>query len=564
MMTMRTSSLIRKGRNAKGGIRSFSFLLSPFSLSSSGIIAVLCVGVLYTTRLPAINIPKPTYSLDFGVNGDYSNSSDSARQRLPPYTYNLMLNGSLNWWFLNVGLNLLYNSDDHFTAQRVNDLSFSPSWSWGRIYAGDFSTAITEHTLSGVSLYGGGIELFPASFRLTAVAGRAKRASQDSTDWSYRRMVYGARLGFEQFSLIVVKAEDDTSSNSTVGAVPVAPQENLVAGLSSRFKPGGDWDAELEADASLHTRDLRSDTVQFDVIPTWVYRFYQPRWSSRADVALSGSLRYHPKFMSARFSAGQVGPGYTALATEGRKNDYRNGKLEVSTGVIPKTSVGGFYERGWDNIASDKLATTSTNNLGAFVRFAPISQVNIVANYNRLNLQKDTRDDSFKLNSVTQSLTVTPNFSLEVWGVNQNLNLVGTYLDFRNQTPFNGTPPSKALTVGINYAITPFIPITFVSGLSRSMNLSDSARLNPEWYQNYCVTINRALFKERLQNNVTLSYQPSTQGNNLALNAVHGITITSRDVVNLSWNLSYFFGTAASARSFSYQRISLAYNRKLF
>jgi hypothetical protein len=531
--------------------------------------SILCAACCLLCALwgaPALGltIPKPTFGLDFGIGGEYARSSDSGQQRKPPYAYNANLNGSLTWWFLTLGLNLMYSSDDKFTAQKINNFSFSPSWSWGKLHTLDFTPTITERTLCGVPLYGGGIELFPAKFRLTAVAGRSRRADTSRADWSYDRTVMGARLGFEQFSLVVVKAADDPRSNRIDGEVPIAPQENLVAGLSSRFQPARDWQVDIELDGSVHSRDVRSDTLYVRQIPSWVYKVFQPRWSSRADYAASGSIRYAPSFMTIGLSAGQVGPGYTALGTNGVRNDYRNGRADFSTRLIPRTNLGLYYEVGQDNIAGDKLADTKSNSAGMTLNIAPISQVSVNAGYTRGTQVKDAGSDSFSLNTLTQTLTASPNLALDIWGISQNLNLVGTYLDLRNRAAFSSTPPSRSLTIGLNYSITPRLPVTFSSGLSRTMNLSDSTARKPEWYQNYSVTFNRALFHNRVQNALTVCYQPSAQGANLCLNGGHTISITSKDAVNLNWSLSFFRSSDVLVRSFSTQRITAGYNRKIF
>jgi hypothetical protein len=64
----------------------------------------------------AAGIPRPTYSLDFGDYGELDGSSDSSKLRHPPHAWNFTPSGSLNWTFLNLGLILMHNSDDQFTA----------------------------------------------------------------------------------------------------------------------------------------------------------------------------------------------------------------------------------------------------------------------------------------------------------------------------------------------------------------------------------------------------------------------------------------------------------------
>jgi len=531
-------------------------------------VSLLCIGgflvVAGLSAVQALEIPKPTYSLNFGANGEINGASDSTRLRKPPYLYTFALDGSLSWWVFSAGLNLLYNSDDKFTAQKVHRIDFSPSWKWGRIYLGDYAPALSEFTLSGVPLYGAGIELYPQSFRFAAVYGQSRRASSDSTAFAYRRTIYGGRIGTEWVSLIVLRAADDTLSNRMDDSVPVAPQENLVASLATDCQPAKDLSLVLEAAGSLHTRDLRSDTIWAKEIPIQVYQVFMPRWSTRADYALKGSIKYSPRPFSAGIEFAQVGPGYTSLGVSFLKNDYRYGKLLLGLRAIPKTEINLTGEMGWDNIVNDKLATTETRALGAAFRVAPVSQVNLAANYDLRSQNKNTASDSFNVNSLTQTLAVMPNFNVQFWGVSQSFNLMATYLDFRNRTPLSGTPPSRTLTLGLNYALTPKLPITFASGISRTINLSDSAQAVPEYYQNLSLTANKGFFNEKLQNSLTFSYQPSSLGQNLALYGTHAFSLTARDVFNLSWNLNYFITAQTGQSSFLGQRAALSFNRRVF
>ena len=116
---------------------------------------------------PALD--KPSFGLDFATGGDYEHNSDTALGRRPATDYRGALNGSVSWWLLSAGLNLRYSTDDKFTAQRVNDFSFTPAWNWGRVYVGDFSTSFSEFTLSGS--------------RTTAAASSFFRVRSASASW---------------------------------------------------------------------------------------------------------------------------------------------------------------------------------------------------------------------------------------------------------------------------------------------------------------------------------------------------------------------------------------------
>jgi hypothetical protein len=576
-MTIEVRSLNAQTEAGPGSSLSHSGLIrhSGFVFRTLPVICGLLAALaFFPSAAHALKIPRPTYALDFGAYGELDGSSDSSKLRHPPQAWNFTLNGSLNWTFLNLGLNLMYNSDDRFTSQRINQINLNPSWKWGRIYTGDFATTMTPLTLSGVTLYGGGIELFPGSFRFAALAGRSKRASKDSLDFSYTRHIYGFRFGAEQFSITALKALDDTTSNSfrNTDSTRGMAHDNLVLSLNSRFTILQALSCDLEAAGSAFTRDLRSDTVAdtwpiVGRIPKWVWKVYRPRRSSYVGYALRGAVRYTPSFMSLGLSFNQTMPGYASLGTSYLKTDYRRARADASTSLIPKTNIGLFYEIGNDNLLKDKLGTTHNTEYGGTVSATPATFLNIAAAYNHTAQVKTAINDSFGQNSVTQTLSVTPNLNLTLGPTTQTLGLVTNYQDFSNRMGFTdttGTPTNRTLTLGVNYSLTPGIPVTLSTGLSWTIPLPGSGESVPGSYQNYSLTGNRAFLNNKLNNSLTVSYQPSGEGSNVALNGTHGFSVTQRDIINLTWYVAYFTAAPSAGKNSLNDKVSLSYNRKLF
>jgi hypothetical protein len=524
-------------------------------------------------------LDKPSFGLDFAAGGDYEHNSDTARGRRPATDCWGALNGSFSWWRLSAGLNLRYSTEDKFTAQRVNDFSFTPAWNWGRIYAGDFSTSFSEFTLSGVSLYGGGLELFPGAFRFGLVAGKSRRASHDTldpADWSYDRNVFGVKLGAEQFALTVLKVADDTLSNPAMGdTAPVAPEENLVIGLSSKVNIIDGLRLTLDAGGSAYTRNVRSESLESQYIPTFVHRLFTPRLSTSADYALRAGLAFTRPFLSLAFEAAEVGPGYTSLGLAGVTNDYRHLRLNASTSVIPKTSLSAYAEMGADNLAGNNLATANTRELGLTANCAPVRQFSIAANYSLSRLVKtvpwdssnadSTLKDSVKLfdvNSTTQFFSVGPSLNLDIGGVNQTLSAITSYQTYVNAATYSQTEPSRPLTIAVSYSITPKIPVTFSTSFSHTFD--GRGPDSSESYQSYGLSAGKAFFGDRLQNSLSVAFQPSGTGQAYPIAGNHSFAFTDRDALTLSWGLTFFASKDPALPAFNSQRASLVYNRRIF
>ncbi len=524
---------------------------------------IIFLFLFFFSWLWAIRIPKPTLTGEFSSGFDFYHNSDTTKKRKPSSSYHLSLNSAFGFPLFSVGFGLFYTSEDRFTAQRVHQFNLNPSWGWGRIYLGDFSPAFSEYTLSNVSLYGAGIELFPKRFRFSLVGGRAKRA--DTSEWSYNRYLYGLKLGADFLSLTILKAKDDTSSIKMKDTLPLAPQENLVLGFGSNFSLFRYLFFDFEVTGSVHTRDLRSDTIYLKEVPRFAYSFYQPRYSSRVDYAFRGGLKFNHKLFTLDFSLGQIGPGFTSLGLSYRKNDSRRFKIGITMKIIPKTEMGVSWEREEDNLINDKLATTQNRGLGFSLRTTPLKVVNINLNYNGKATLKEREgiSDSFKVNTLIQNLNLTPNFRYSAFGFDQNLNLILTYQDYKNKIPISSSPSRRTLTTGLNYSLSLKIPITFSTSFSRVFNLSPSDTQPKPNYQSYNLTASPPpLLKGRLKGNLTLSYQPSALGKNTSFRSGLNYSLTKQDILNLNGDFSIF--SSAKEKSFSSEKISLSYSRKLF
>lgn len=512
----------------------------------------------------AIKLPKPTINADLTAHSEIDNASLADKKRDPPYLYYFSLNSSAAISSFNVGLGFLYSSDNQFTAQRVNQFRLRPSWKWGGVYLGDFSTKFSDLTLNGVPLYGAGIELSPKSFCFSVISGRSKRASADKADFSFKRNLSAIKVGVKWLSLVLLKVKDDTLSVRLQDSVlPVTPQENGVFGLVSNFSLFKAFSFDFEGAGSAYTRDLRSDTFYSKNVPGFVHSLYETHYSTRADFALKGGVKFKQKFFTSDLSVANVGPGFTSLGLSYLKNDCRKIRLAVATKVVPKTDLGASLERERDNLAEDKMATTNSNGIGFSLRFAPINELSIVSDYSRRSMVKRAAQDSFKLNSVNKTFSISPVFNLVFWDINQSANILFTYQDYKNRAPFSQTMPNQTMTIGLSYSITPRLPVTFSTSFSHTSSLDRQGAEQPS-YQNYSLTYNQPILQNRLSNSFTIAYQPSNEGNNFSLTGSSAYFLTSKDVFNLNWSLGFFFSSIGSGSDFSSQKIGLTYNRQIF
>ncbi|MEM8584366.1 MAG: hypothetical protein AAGF87_08865, partial [Bacteroidota bacterium] len=97
-------------------------------------------------------------------------------------------------------------------------IGISPSYKWITLHAGDRSMSFSPYILNGLSYRGGGIELSPGKWRISAMRGILRRASVvdagsiQRLESPYRRIGSGLQLGYQSektnISLNIFSARD--------------------------------------------------------------------------------------------------------------------------------------------------------------------------------------------------------------------------------------------------------------------------------------------------------------------------------------------------------------------
>jgi hypothetical protein len=123
---------------------------------------------------------------------------------------------------------------------------------------------------------------------------------------------------------------------------------------------------------------------------------------------------------------------------------------------------------------------------------------------------------------------------------------------------------SRPLTIALSYSITPKIPVTFSTSFSHTYDLAGNGPDSTHSYQSYGLSAGKSFFRDRLQNSLSVAYQPSGTGQASPIASNHSFAFTTRDAHTLGWGLTYFTSRDSTARAFNSQRASLSYNRRLF
>jgi len=538
------------------------------------------------------NIPEPTkkkswnFSGDFGVYGEVY-SVNGAEERRPSSSARMFFRPSFTL-FGNLGtsLDIVLSTEGNSARQQINSFSAHPKWDWGTLHLGDFSHLFSNYTLKGVTMRGAGIELNPGVFRLHVVGGRTKRAVEAGPTTSvYAQDLLGVKLGIgrEGSSFIdinVVRVEDDpnslpieifmidsidvdtTAAGDTLRQVGVTPQENLVVGANSRFSfMQNKLNFTGEFSGSANNRNSESEEFFSEEIPSEVEDVFTPTVSSSFDYAYTGEVALKTKTFDAHGGYSYVGPGYVSLGVTSLMNDRK----EIDAGLGLRLARGrvtfqGTYTAQEDNLADQKLYTTTRTTYRFNATTRPVNQVSLVFNMMHNIMENDATLDSAVVDNIASSYSGTGMYQFFLFRLNQSLTLNYT-IQF--------TEDNNILRTGSDVT-SQNITVSLMSTLSRSWSLAASTNLNTVDVENqgetdrknYTAILNNRMFDSRLSNSFGVGLSTSDITDVTTLTLQSEFTVAASDAIRLAVKRSDYKNNDGSAVDFDETIASLAYTHR--
>jgi len=209
-----------------------------------------CIFYFFGVLCFFLTVPLQAQTLDFGnikkakvirvtgglnVNNLYNSYVPVATQK-----NSYFVNGTLNFnvlGLLDIPLNLNYSNRKFQYSQpfNFNQISITPRYKWATGYFGTTAMTFSPYTLNGHQFSGGGVELMPGKWQVSAMSGRLIRSNSDST---YNRMGYGLKVvynpGKYRLGMTYFQAGDNPTSipAEALDRATIRPQKNVVVGLS--------------------------------------------------------------------------------------------------------------------------------------------------------------------------------------------------------------------------------------------------------------------------------------------------------------------------------------------
>lgn len=345
--------------------------------------------------------PKVTASGSLTVGGEYDKEGDPQGVG----TAELDVFGRLSET-MTYAVNVEITNDELTDGQRASTYRLDLNWLWGSLVAGDTTPNFSHYTLNGKQILGGHFSPYFGAFGFDLVYGQSLRAVDDPE--TYRQTVYAGKLSIgnerkTQWSLIFVKAKDDTDSLS---APTTTPQDNVVLGTQLLFNLLEDKvNIEIEANESLLNTDISAGASDFpdNELPfdpeSWEWLFVinehmVPYVPGLANLAARGALSIGPFLGNTfNFEYSYVGPSFYSLANTGFTQDRAGFRARDSLWLLDSSLLlTGSLQRYTDNL-QDTLSYTQKNTGYSVYAYAyPTSSLSFNGGFSTDTVKNDAPD----------------------------------------------------------------------------------------------------------------------------------------------------------------------------
>lgn len=305
-----------------------------------------------------------------GVNatGIYYNASGIEGRR-DPFTWYTTGNVTVDLYGWRIPLSFSFSNQSRSFSQPFNRYGITPQYKWAKAYLGYNSMTFSRYTLAGHVFLGGGVELTPGKWQVSAMYGRLNKAVAEDTlstangTPAYRRMGYGMKIGYqdEKYGLEVAlfHAEDELNSIPYVPeSAEILPQENLVVSVAGRKQLFNRVNLNVEYATSALTHDTRSESSASGKLLSKTALFTS-RMSSQYNHAFNTSVSYAATSYTLSLNYERIDPGFNTLGAYYFNNDLENMTINGSWRTWEnKLTLGANVGTQKNNLEDTEVSTT--------------------------------------------------------------------------------------------------------------------------------------------------------------------------------------------------------------
>lgn len=412
-------------------IRNFCFLL----------IVLLCPHFLYGQKKKSSPVKLTG---NFGVYGDFyhmeSDTLGAIAPRRPDFLGRVVVNSTLSIKNFSMPISLALangqfgvvfpnvppipnNPLQNFKSQLKNPLNrmgIAPKYKWVQVLLGSQIPQYSELSVGDIAVFGAGINLTPGKFRFSCFAGASQMAVEENLSKNihgiYSRKIYSAKIGVgdeakSHIYFIASMMNDDTAS-LIKKPDSLMPQNGLLSSLDFRINFSKKFYFKGEIAGSAFTRNTLTDEVPnfSPAPPREIFIFKQ---SSRIDYAAIACIGWDEKNFGIRTTGRYYGDGFVPLGYPFLQTDRFEVTIDPKIMLLKnKFQLSGSVGTRINNLSGIRAAT-STQTIGAAnLNWQFNDQFSLSGSYSNFGFRNSITNDTFKVEMVTASWSVSPSLNL--------------------------------------------------------------------------------------------------------------------------------------------------------
>jgi hypothetical protein len=506
------------------------------------LIPLFAVGVQFANSQ---NLEQIAVKKGVNVNGSVNLSTigyyvKGIEQRRDPFNWFVTGNLNINLFGYDAPFSFSYSNANKSFSQPFNQFSFAPSYKWVKTYIGYSTMTFSPYTLAGHVFMGGGVEVTPGKWRISAMYGRLRKAvpfnPEDSLQLykaSYKRMGYGLKVGYENngdlISANIFTARDE--ENSVPFVLPesnLTPMQNVAISMMIRKRFLERFFVEAEYAVSALNKDTRAHSNETDSValkPTHniIKGLLPENTTSRYYDALNASLGYQGNWYTIQLKYERIAPEYQTLGAYYFNNDMRNITIAPSLRLLKNTlNVSGNVGLQENNLDNERASTTKRTVGAVNVNYIPNERWNFGANYSNFTSYTNVKPqpdpffrntlDTLNFYQLSQTMSGMALRNLGSKDKPQSVMLNLSYQKANDHAAYTGGERQQSDFISMNASYSySIIPSNMTIAVGGNMYKNDASGIKTT-YWGPTVSLTKSLYDRSLRLSIASSYN-ETSGN---------------------------------------------------
>jgi len=339
-------------------------------------------------------------------------------------------------------------SFSQYITNPMNNFALNPTFKWGEIQLGTQYLNYSELSTGDVGIFGAGVDLKPATYRVKFFAGLSNQAVNffniPGLDGAYRRFNWMFQLGKEKegkysFALNFVKGKDDINSVDSVSP-NIKPQEGITMSVVSKVNFAKEWYFSAEGAQSIFTQDL---SLPLDSSKPSMKPFIKGHSTTRKDFAAGAAIGRKGKRFDIGLKSKFIGAGFRTMGYPFMLPDRLD--LTLNTRIMAWKNKDGIDRMNITASAGQRINNLSNNtirakqfigNLNWFTQFDDHWSLNI--SYNNFGFQTPSGFNPYGIKNVSNDLGINPTYTFSTEKIMHFLSLSYNWSKYDERDVTNG------------------------------------------------------------------------------------------------------------------------------